>query len=81
MASNALTVEVFQAADFVATAGVALGEPLSFADELVMDDIYQLADGAVVAPLALETIDNTLRRAIPPHNTIHPGLLPDINGP
>lgn len=71
MSANTLTVEVFQAASFVAVAGVALGEPLSFADELVLDDIYQLAEGAVVASLAVETIDDTLRRATAPHNIIH----------
>lgn len=71
MAQSALTVEVFQAADFVATAGVALGEPLSFADELVMDDIYQLAEHAQVLSLPLDVIDEGLRRADGSKNVIH----------
>lgn len=33
---------VFSATDFVVTDGVAEGDPVSFADELVMDDVYQL---------------------------------------
>ncbi len=71
MGAGALTVEVFSAADFVATAGVALGEPLSFADELVMDDIYQLTENATVTSLSLRTIDDNLRHAAPPNNTVH----------
>ena len=36
------TVAVLQSAAVVATEGVADGEGISFANELVMDDIYQL---------------------------------------
>ncbi|MGR3200183.1 MAG: Hint domain-containing protein [Limimaricola soesokkakensis] len=37
---------VIDAADFTVSQGVARGEALSFADELVPDDIYRLAPGA-----------------------------------
>lgn len=71
MGTSALTVEVFSAADFVATAGVALGEPLSFADELVMNDVYQLKETATAIALPLQAVDDALHRADPPHNPVH----------
>lgn len=37
------SLPVFRAVDFRVTDGVAEGEPMSFADELVMDDVYELA--------------------------------------
>jgi hypothetical protein len=40
------TLTAYPAAAFRVTEGVAEGDALSFADELVMDDIYQLAPGA-----------------------------------
>jgi hypothetical protein len=40
------TILVYPALDFVVTDGVAEGDAVSFADELVMDDVYQLADTA-----------------------------------
>ena len=51
------TVAVHRAADFRVTDGVARGDALSFADELVMDDIYQLAPGAGRQPLTLALSD------------------------
>ncbi|NIY72563.1 Hint domain-containing protein [Marivivens donghaensis] len=40
------TLPVFRAEEFVVVNGVAEGDSLSFADELLMDDIYQLAHSA-----------------------------------
>lgn len=37
---------VYRGAEFSVSSGVAEGEGISFADDLVMDDIYQLAPGA-----------------------------------
>ncbi|GGL67572.1 Hint domain-containing protein [Wenxinia marina] len=39
--------------DVVVTEGVALGEPVSFADELVMDDVYQLRADSPTGTLVL----------------------------
>ncbi|MCX7299727.1 MAG: Hint domain-containing protein [Rhodobacterales bacterium] len=47
------TLLVFPARAFVATDGVADGDPISFADELVMDDVYQLDHDARRARLGL----------------------------
>jgi hypothetical protein len=53
--SNSLTqtILVFPARAFTVTDGVAEGDAISFADELVMDDIYQLANDAKRLRLAL----------------------------
>ncbi len=66
-----LTIDVFTAEDFVATDGVTLGEPLSFADELVLDDVYQLRSRRAMQPLDLVTIDNRLHRTSDPGNMVH----------
>lgn len=47
------TVAVLRSDDFVVTEGVAEGEGMSFADELVMDDVYQLSARATRLPLSL----------------------------
>lgn len=47
------TVAVLKSDDFVVTEGVAEGEGISFADELVMDDVYQLSARATRHPLSL----------------------------
>ena len=47
------TVAVLRSSDFVVTEGVAEGEGISFADELVMDDVYQLSAHATRHPLSL----------------------------
>ncbi len=47
------TVTVFRGDDFIVTEGVAEGDALSFADELVLDDIYQLRRSATRARLTL----------------------------
>ena len=71
MNADVLTIEVFPATDFVATAGVTVGEALSFADELVMDDTYQLAALAKVQPLALLSGPDGLCMAEGAQNEVH----------
>jgi len=53
------TVAVFDARHFIVTDGVAEGEAISFADELVMDDVYQLQSGAKRLPLTLRIVPET----------------------
>lgn len=71
MCAKPLTIDVFGAADFIATAGVMIGEPLSFADELVLDDVYQLTEGAALTALQLLSRDADLQRTEPPHDIVH----------
>ena len=52
------TVPVYAAEALVVSDGVARGEPISFADELVMDDVYQLVPGQSRAPLSLTIPDD-----------------------
>lgn len=47
------TVAVLRSDDFVVVEGVAEGEGISFADELLMDDVYQLFGRATRHPLSL----------------------------
>ena len=47
------TVAVMRSEDFRVIDGVAEGEGISFADELVMDDVYQLSHAATRVPLSL----------------------------
>lgn len=42
MQSRPLTIDVIPTSDFVTTDGVMKGETISFADELVLDDVYQI---------------------------------------
>ena len=49
--SQSQSVQVLPAGAFTVTDGVAIGEPLTFADELVLDDTYELTPGA--RPLAM----------------------------
>ncbi len=53
-------VPVLAAADFVVSDGVALGDAMSFADELVMDDIYQLRKTATRSRLTLAMSEEQL---------------------
>ena len=47
------TVAVLRSEDFCVTEGVAEGESITFADELVMDDVYQQSQSAArVSPCA-----------------------------
>ncbi len=47
------TLPVLRAADFVVTDGVARGDGISFADELMLDDTYQLMPGVTRHRLSL----------------------------
>lgn len=47
------TVTVYLASDFIVTDGVAEGDALSFADELVLDDVYQMRKTASRGRLTL----------------------------
>ena len=51
------TVAVLRSEDFCVTEGVAEGESITFADELVMDDIYQQSQSATRVPLCLALRD------------------------
>lgn len=51
------TLNVHSAADFRVSEGVARGEAMGFADELVMDDIYELPAGAQRRRLTLSVGD------------------------
>lgn len=52
------SISVYHSGDFVVTDGVAEGEPISFMDELVLDDIYQLSTTAERHVLTYEKGDN-----------------------
>ena len=53
-AETTQAIAVIAAEDFCAVEGVAEGDPISFADELVMDDVYQLQRGS--SPLRLSIV-------------------------
>lgn len=53
------TVPVFQTADFCVTDGANLGDALSFADELVLDDTYTLNETAAQSFLAINQSSDT----------------------
>lgn len=52
------TISVYRSDDFPVSEGVAQGDGISFADDLVMDDVYQLWDRRDRVPLSL-AIDET----------------------
>ena len=52
-AHTSQTLPVHRSRDFVVTNGVAEGDPISFADELLMDDIYQITETAQRLPLSV----------------------------
>lgn len=66
-----MTVEVYAATDIIASEGVMKGEPLSFADELIMDDVFAISGASMLHTVALISDHNVLRRADDPHSTIH----------
>ena len=53
------TIAVYLAGAFVVTDGVAEGDAISFMDELVLDDVYRLSDGARRMALTYEKGDGT----------------------
>lgn len=71
MSQQTITVEVFHAAQVIACDGVTKGEPLSFADELVMDDVYRIAPAASVTTLDLAPDETGLHRADTGQNLVH----------
>ena len=71
MSQQTITVEVFHAAQVIACDGVTKGEPLSFADELVMDDVYRIAPAASVTALDLAPDETGLHRADTGQNLVH----------
>ncbi|WP_322892091.1 MULTISPECIES: Hint domain-containing protein [unclassified Yoonia] len=71
MASNQITIDVFRAVDVTVTDGVLIGEPLGFADELVLDDTYALSPKCQPVPLDLLTEDKGLRRRTGAQNAVH----------
>lgn len=66
-----ITVDIFPATKVIASDGVTKGETLSFADELVMDDIYRIDANAGLTSLALLADGNGLRRADTRGNIVH----------
>jgi len=55
IAKAAASVPVFRAADFLVVNGANQDDELSFADELMLDDTYWIADNARLTRLAIET--------------------------
>lgn len=53
MTTKPMSISAYPAASLVGISGVALGEAISFADELVLDDVYQLSAGAQAIDLHL----------------------------
>ena len=47
MSAHTRNINVYRAMDFIAVEGVRKGEPLSFADDLEMDDLYQMVPQAL----------------------------------
>ncbi|MGJ8622240.1 MAG: Hint domain-containing protein [Yoonia sp.] len=71
MCACPLTIDVYHAQDFVACDGVTKGEPLSFADELILDDVFQLGLGSDILTIDLATEGDALHRADAPQNAVH----------
>lgn len=64
------TVAVFNADGVIGIEGVAEGDPLSFADELVMDDVYAISSRAVREPLTLSLREGEAGFAISPDSVV-----------
>lgn len=71
MQQRPLTIDVYSATNIIASEGVMKGEPLSFADELVMDDVFQISASATLAPLALVVDADGLHRDDASVNRVH----------
>lgn len=67
------TLSILAAADFRVSEGVAEGEPMGFADELVLDDLYQLAPGSMRQVLILDCRDDDSFHIAPASPTGRPG--------
>jgi len=55
------TLKVFEAGDISVTSGANFGDAMSFADELILDDVYQISAGAQPETLSLSLITGTER--------------------
>ncbi|MGC1495185.1 MAG: Hint domain-containing protein [Sulfitobacter sp.] len=55
----AQSVPVYRAEDFLATDGANMGDPLSFAAELILDDVYEIPFGTEPKRLSLLPMDAT----------------------
>ncbi len=72
---SAVTLQVFRSADLKVTHGANLGDPLSFASELVPEDTYELATHADLQRLALRADAGATFRIAPQTMTGLPGAL------
>ena len=71
MKDRPLTIDAYVACDVITSDGVMKGEAISFADELVLDDAFQLVAGARPVALALLSGESGLRRAEDGGNAVH----------
>lgn len=71
MPTQPLTIEIYRAPDLVATDGVMKGAAISFADELILDDIYQLRRGATPKVLPLIATPEGLQSAEGAGHRVH----------
>lgn len=62
MKRTAMTLDVYRAADVRACEGVMIGEAISFADELVLDDVFQILPEAAPVALPIFVASNGLSR-------------------
>ena len=71
MRERPMTIDVYVACDLLTTDGVMKGEPISFADELVLDDTFQVVPGRMPEPLLLIAGPQGLRMAEGRQTTLH----------
>ncbi|MFC6638486.1 hypothetical protein GV827_01120 [Sulfitobacter sp. JBTF-M27] len=69
----AQSLPVFRAEDFCATDGANMGDPLSFASELVLDDVYELPYGTLAQRLSVLPGKDNLFRIAPETEVGTPG--------
>nr|WP_245834165.1 Hint domain-containing protein [Yoonia maricola] len=81
MPQSPLTIDVLHAAHIKVSGGVMRGEPLSFADELVMDDVFEIASDATTMALDLLADDTGLRLANGLCNRVHLDSCLTMMGP
>lgn len=81
MGSRPLRIDVFRASDILTTDGVMKGETISFADELVLDDTFQVIRGRQVQPLMLVSTDSGLHRAGAEALNVHLDCCLTLMGP
>ena len=71
MRSRPLTIDVYSASDILTTDGVMTGETISFADELVLDDTFQVIRGRAQQTIGLVSTDAGLQRAGAASEIVH----------